>query len=144
MRGSMEARELQGGTWMAVCTGLSGKASVDGRTWEPAFPQSSGASYSGRGLNMCSGVCTLILCQAWASCHLWAAHGACQQEVSSHLSGPFCVGHWGLRCTQPHHGLYRAGYEPKKRVNQLPWFVMKQGVISGIGRSRELRASPNT
>lgn len=40
MRGRVEAREMRSGTRMAVCTGLTGSGSVDGRAWEPALPQS--------------------------------------------------------------------------------------------------------
>lgn len=89
MRGRVEAREMQSGTWMAVCTSLAGKASVDGRTWELAFPQSPGAPCSGCDLSTCSGVCALLVCQAWASSYLWVIHRTCLQEVRPHLSGPF-------------------------------------------------------
>ena len=140
MRGKVEAREMSSGTWMAVGRGLAGKASIDGRTWEPAFPQFPGASCDGCGLNTSSGVCALLVCQAWASCHLWSVHRACRKSA---LTSPrltsvtiLSVGHRGQRCTQPHHGLYRAGDKPRKRGYQLLWFVMKQGVISDIARSR--------
>lgn len=138
-------------TWMVACRGLSWKASVDGRTGEPSFPQSPGPSWNGYGPKT-SGMCTLsqrnmLVCQAWTSWPLWAVHGAqlCRESAllsedhSESFSVRHSVGHWEKRCT--HTGLIVAytelGMKPgRKCIVTKSWVVIKQGITSDVAGSR--------